>query len=128
MSEQGVRYNVRRLVTRAVGVMCPGDGALTATSVLADTMVGWIIRQSRHIMPEACSKKLSGESAEREVSDTAAPTYSTASRGLFATLGESSRYFNHPKTYNTHKPKIRATLALVVHVPPRPAPPVSSRG
>jgi hypothetical protein len=29
-------------------------------------------------------------------------------------LCESPRDFNQPKTYNTHKPKIRATLAMVV--------------
>ncbi len=45
-----------------------------------------------------CAKKLSGRSAKSEVPDTVAPTHSTASRGQFATLGESSRYFNHPKT------------------------------
>ena len=70
------------------------------------------------------AKKLSGGSAEREVPDTVAPTHSTASRGRFATLGKSSRYFKHPKTYNTYKPKSRATLALVVlmsrHIAPPP--------
>ena len=70
----------------------------------------------RPIVAKVCAKKLSGELAKGEVPDTAAPTHSTASRGLFATLGESSRYFNHPKTYNTHTPKIRAILALVVPV------------
>ena len=84
------------------------------TSVLAATGVDWIIRRLRPIIAEVCAKKLSGESAKREVPDTAAPIHSTAGRGPFATLGESFRYFNHPKTYKTHKPKIRATLALVV--------------
>jgi hypothetical protein len=81
----------------------------------------------RPIIAKVCAKKLSGESAKGEIPDTAAPTHSTASRGLFATLGESSRYFNHPKTYNSHNPKIRATLALVVLVPPRTVPPVPCR-
>ena len=74
----------------------------------------WIIRRSRPIIATVCAKKLSGRSAKSEVPDTVAPTHSTASRGLFATLGESSRYFNNPKTSNTHRPKICATLALVV--------------
>jgi hypothetical protein len=82
----------------------------------------------RPIIARVCAKTLSGEPAKGEVPDTAAPIHSTASRGQFATLGESSRHFNHPKTYNTHKPKIRATLALVVLVPPHPAPPVSCHG
>jgi hypothetical protein len=58
----------------------------------------WIIRRSRPIIATVCAKKLSGRSAKSEVSDTVAPTHSTASRDQFATLPESSRYFNHPKT------------------------------
>jgi hypothetical protein len=73
---------------------------------------------------KVCAKKLLGASAKRKVPDTAAPTYSTASRGPFAALGEFSRYFNHPKTYKTHKLKIRATLAPVVLVSPHIAPPL----
>jgi hypothetical protein len=78
-------------------------------------------------MAEIRAKKLSGESAAREVSDTVALTYSTASRGLFATLGESSPYFNRPKTNKTHKAKIRATLSLVVPISRRIAPPPEPR-
>src|SRR3954447_17201959 len=52
--------------------------------------VNWIICRSRPIMAKVCAKKLSGESAKREVPDPAAPTHSTASRGLFARWGESS--------------------------------------
>src|SRR5690242_19885106 len=52
--------------------------------------VNWIIYRSRPIMAKVCAKKLSGESAKREGPDTAAPTHSTASRGLFAKWGESS--------------------------------------
>src|SRR6185437_7776675 len=73
-------------------------------------------RWARPTMAKVCARKLSGESAKREVPDTVVPTHSTESRGLFATLGESSRYFNCPTTSKTHKPKIRATLALVVPV------------
>jgi hypothetical protein len=65
----------------------------------------WIVRQSRPIISEIRAKKLSGGSAAREIPDTGAPTHLTASRGPFATLGETSRYFNHPETNNTHKPK-----------------------
>jgi hypothetical protein len=83
-------------LNRAAGVVCPGDGALTTTSVLAATGVDWIILRSRPIIAKVRAKKLSGESARREVPDTAAPTHSTAGRGLFATLAESSRYFNNP--------------------------------
>ena len=100
--------------------MCPGDGALTTTSVLAATGGldhSSIASYNRHGLRE----KLSGGSAKSEVPDTVAPTHSTASRGQFATLGESSRYFNHPKTSNTHKAKIRATLALVVLISRRTA-------
>jgi hypothetical protein len=103
-------------LTRAAGVVCPGDRALTTTSVLAATGGDWIMRRSRPIIATVCAKKLSGGSAKGEVPGTVAPTHSTASRGLFATLGESSRYFNHPKTNKTHRPKIHATLALVVHI------------
>src|SRR5689334_6544914 len=67
-------------------------------------------------MAKVCARKLSGEAAKREVPDTVVPTHSTESRGPFATLGESSRYFNCPKTSKTQKPKICATLALVVPV------------
>jgi hypothetical protein len=110
-------------LTRAAGVVCSGDGPLTTTSVLAATGVDWIIRRSRPIIAKVCAKKLSAESAEREAPDTAVPTHSTASRGPFATSGESSRYFNHPKIYKTHKLKIRAPLARVVVVLPHIAPP-----
>lgn len=101
-------------LTRAAGVVRPGDGALTTTNMLAATGADWIIRRSSPIIAKVRAEKLSSESAKREVPDTAAPTHSTASRSPFASLGEFSRDFNHPKTYKTHKPKIRATLALVV--------------
>src|SRR5271157_6389189 len=110
-------------LTRAAGVVCPSDCALRTTSVpVCRRDSHWIVRRSRPIISEVRAKKLSGGSAEREVPDTGAPTRSTASCGLFATLGETSRYFNHPKTNNTHKLKIRATLALVVPMSPDIAP------
>jgi hypothetical protein len=102
-------------LTRAARVVCPSDRALRPPNVLVCRRGGhYIVRQSRPVTSEICAKKLSGESAKREIPDTAAPTGSTASRGLFATLGETSQYFNHPKTTNTYKHKIRATLTLVV--------------
>src|SRR3954453_95908 len=52
--------------------------------------VNWIICRSRPIMAKVCAKKLSGESAKREVPDPVAPIHLTASRGLFARWGESS--------------------------------------
>src|SRR5271166_5482933 len=110
-------------LTRAAGVVCPSDRALRTTSVPVWRRGShWIGRRSRPIISEVRAKKLSGGSAVREVPDTAAPTRSTSSRGLFATLGETSRYFNHPKTNKTHKLKIRATLALVVPMSPQPSP------
>ena len=101
-------------LTRAAGVVCPIGGALTTTIVLAATDPDWIIRRSRRIIVEICTKKLPCELAEREAPDAVAPTHSTASRNLFARLAESFRYFKRPQKYNTHKPKIRATRALVV--------------
>jgi hypothetical protein len=101
----------------------PATAALGTISVLVWRRGShWIVRRSRPIISEVRAKKLSGGSAAREIPDTGAPTRSTASRGLFATLGETSRYFNHPKTNKTHKPKIRATLALVVPMSPDLAP------
>src|SRR5271169_5392901 len=84
-------------LTRAAGVVCPGDGA-SRQQVCWLPPGDWIIRRSRPIIATVCAKKLSGRLAKSEVPDTVAPTHSTASRGQFATLGESSRYFNHPKT------------------------------
>src|SRR5271157_2014124 len=101
----------------------PATAALGTTSVLVCRRSRhWIVRRSRPIIFEIRAKKLSGGSAAREVPDAGAPTHSTASRGPSATLGETSRYFNHPKTNNTHRPKIRATLALVVPLSPAIAP------
>src|SRR5271166_1102620 len=92
-------------LTRAAGVVCPSDRALRTTSVPVWRRGShWIGRRSRPIISEVRAKKLSGGSAVREVPDTAAPTRSTSSRGLFATLGETSRYFNHPKTNKTPEP------------------------
>src|SRR5271166_1590935 len=89
-------------LTRAAGVVCPSDRALRTTSVPVWRRGShWIGRRSRPIIPEIRAKKLSGGSAAREDPDTGAPTRSTASRDLFATLGETSRYFNHPKTNKT---------------------------
>src|SRR4051812_49680544 len=75
----------------------------TTTIVLAATDSDWIIRRSRRIIVEVCAKKLPCELAEREVPDAVAPTHSTASRNLFATLAESFWYFKCPEKYNTHK-------------------------
>jgi hypothetical protein len=119
-----VSSHIRRIgLTRAAGVVCAGDGGLTTTSVLGANGLGWIIRPSRPIIAKVRAKKLSNVSAKTEVPDAVAPTHSTASRGRFAPLGESSRYFNCPKIYKTHKPKFRATLALVVVILPHIAQP-----
>jgi hypothetical protein len=44
-------------LTRAAGVVCPGDGALMATSVLAATTVDWIARRPRPIIAGGRPKK-----------------------------------------------------------------------
>jgi hypothetical protein len=82
-----------------------------------------MIRPLRPTIAKVRAKKLSSVSAKMEVPDAVAPTHSTASRGRYASLGESSRYFNHPEIYKTHKPKFRATLALVVVILPHIARP-----
>ena len=109
-------------LTRAAGAVCPG--ALTTTSVLAATGRldhPSIASYNRHGLRE----KLSGRPAKSEVPDTVAPTHSTASRGRFATLGKSSRYFNHPKTIQCPLPqnlcRTRAGSAYIAHIAPPPS-------
>jgi hypothetical protein len=110
-------------LTRAAGVVCPGDGTLTTTSVLAATGEldhpsiasynhhGFARKSYRADQPKARFLTLSHRPTQPQVA---------ASLQRWVNPPDISII---PKPYNTQKPKICATLALVVLISRHIAPP-----